>query len=86
VHAVLSTPRGLIPAPLKAMLLRGVLRRVLGQDRGILRVQRRNVERFAGPRYASSPLDVMRPYLVAALVPPGIERSNPADLTIEMLL
>lgn len=86
VHAVLSTPRGHVPAALKAALLRLVLGCVLGQDRGVLRAQQRNVARFGGAQYASTPLDIMRPHLVRALSSDTPAASPPAGGTIEMQL
>jgi phenylpropionate dioxygenase-like ring-hydroxylating dioxygenase large terminal subunit len=86
VHAVLSTPRGRVPAALKAALLRVVFRGVLAQDRGVLRAQRRNLERFGGAHYASTPLDVMRAHLVRALSSDVPAASPPAGGTIDMQL
>jgi phenylpropionate dioxygenase-like ring-hydroxylating dioxygenase large terminal subunit len=60
-----ATPKGRAPAFLKEALLRAFHIPVLAQDRAALRLQTDNLEAFGGPRYASGPLDFLRPAIQA---------------------
>jgi len=72
-----------LPPWLVAAPLSGLLGLVVRQDRRILTLQRENIRRFGGERYASTELDVMRPHILRLL------RGGPAEpfeRRVEMLL
>jgi len=56
-----------VPRPVVAGLVRAQGRRILAQDANVLERQQANVRRFAGPRYASTDLDVMGPAMRALI-------------------
>jgi phenylpropionate dioxygenase-like ring-hydroxylating dioxygenase large terminal subunit len=60
-----ATPKGPLPAFLKAAILRGLHMPVLAQDQAMLAAQIENVQAFGGPRYAQGPLDFLRPAVQA---------------------
>jgi phenylpropionate dioxygenase-like ring-hydroxylating dioxygenase large terminal subunit len=64
IHAIVATPRGLIPAALKRVVLRRLLAPVVRQDHAILRLQHENIARFGGPAFTSTPVDVLRPHIL----------------------
>jgi len=86
IHALLSTPRGGLPARLKEFALRAVLAPVLRQDRTILRRQQANIDRFGGSRFHSTRLDVMRPHILHFLGSEGSANGLPIETSLEMEL
>jgi phenylpropionate dioxygenase-like ring-hydroxylating dioxygenase large terminal subunit len=60
-----ATPKGPVPAILKAAALRALHMPVLAQDQAMLTAQTENVRAFGGPRYAQGPLDFLRPAIQA---------------------
>jgi phenylpropionate dioxygenase-like ring-hydroxylating dioxygenase large terminal subunit len=67
VHAVVATPRTVVPAFVKHAVLRALFAPVIRQDAAALARQRWNLERFGEPSFVSTPLDVMRPHIVSLL-------------------
>lgn len=60
-------PNGRLPASLKYMVVRPFFRRVLNQDRKILRLQQWNVARFGRQAYTNWTADLLRPWIDAWL-------------------
>jgi phenylpropionate dioxygenase-like ring-hydroxylating dioxygenase large terminal subunit len=67
VTAVVAGSIGRLARALLGPLLQPLLRAVVRQDARILRLQRRTIERFGGPRYTSTELDLMRPHILRLL-------------------
>lgn len=67
VFAACYVPGGPLAAVLKHTLVRPFFRHVLKQDRAILELQSRNLERFGGAAYVNWPADLMRPWIDAWL-------------------
>lgn len=86
IHSYVSTPRRLAPAWLKRVILRAVFGRVLRQDQEVLRRQQENINRFGGPAFTSTPLDVMRPHLLYFLrhPDPAARTDYETQLTMEL--
>lgn len=66
-YARFATRKGVLPAWLKRGLLIAFNLPVLAQDRGMLRLQLDNSQRFGGPDYRSGPLDMFAPAIWAGL-------------------
>lgn len=86
VHSVIATPAGKIPAFIKNRILRVLFSRVLRQDQAVLREQSRNIARFGGPSFASTPLDVMRPHILFFLREEAATRTAAFEAGIQMEL
>lgn len=67
VFVACYVPGGPLAAVLKHTLVRPLFRHVLKQDRAILELQSRNLERFGGPAYVNWTADLMRPWIEAWL-------------------
>ncbi len=64
IQVTIATPRGLIPAALKQLVLTPFLKLALRQDRQILEIQRANLRNFPDHRHTSTELDVLRPHIL----------------------
>ncbi|WP_174293498.1 hypothetical protein [Sphingomonas bacterium] len=74
--ACFTTPKGIVPGPLKALIIKTFIAPVVRQDRRALEAQAGVIARFGAPRYAQSPGDplgdrVRRP-MDGGLLEPGI--------------
>ncbi|MBL9187662.1 MAG: aromatic ring-hydroxylating dioxygenase subunit alpha [Opitutaceae bacterium] len=86
IHSCISTPRKLAPAWLKKTILRAIFGRVLRQDQDVLRRQQENIDRFGGPKFTSTPLDVMRPHILYFLSHPDRATRTDHAATLQMEL
>ncbi len=84
IHSCISTPRKVAPAWLKKMVLRAIFGRVLRQDQEVLRRQQENIDRFGGPKFTSTPLDVMRPHILYLLNHP--QRADRSDYATKVTM
>jgi phenylpropionate dioxygenase-like ring-hydroxylating dioxygenase large terminal subunit len=86
IHAIVATPHGLIPAALKRVVLRRLLAPVVRQDQAILRLQHKNIARFGGPAFTSTPVDVLRPHILRLMEKGDSESLAPFETTLTLRL
>lgn len=55
--ACFTTPKGIVPGPLKALVIKAFIAPVVRQDRRALEAQADTIARFGNPRYAQGPGD-----------------------------
>ena len=79
-HAVVMTPRGLLPASVKSVILRRLFNRIFSQDRDVLALQQRNRLSHADAEFVDSPLDLLGPSIRRLMngepLDPGVERTQ----------
>jgi phenylpropionate dioxygenase-like ring-hydroxylating dioxygenase large terminal subunit len=67
IFAVVSGQAPPLLGGVAALAIRVLFRRVLAQDRGILEMQAANLNRFGGPQYVYTELDVLGPHILRLL-------------------
>lgn len=82
--ACFTTPKGIVPGPLKALVIKGFIAPVVRQDRDALAAQAETIERFGSPRYAQGPGDPLgnriRRLMAGDALAPGVTDSFEATL------
>lgn len=64
VFAILSTPKGRLPAGLKGRAMQAFLRPIIKEDQDMMALQLENLQAFGGPKYVAGPMDYIKPAMV----------------------
>jgi phenylpropionate dioxygenase-like ring-hydroxylating dioxygenase large terminal subunit len=80
----LSTPRGLVPASLKHLVLRTFFNVVFRQDKCILEAARANAARFADRVQLDSPLDVLAPHIRRLVASEPLDAARLGEVVVRL--